>query len=134
MLKSMKALNSRHSLSFKAVFSNKFIASIKLMAYILDAKSDAAIDEQPVAESKEEEKTASYRELAKKVVAKTAEAADEVMHIFGHRAVDAVIKSVRGSLDELWRVFGGRDCISALKDVEFGTRVQASASSLVLSY
>lgn len=61
----------------------------------------------------------------KRIITKTAEAADEVMHYYGHRAVEAVIKSVRGSLDELWRVFGSRDCISSLKDVEQGKKVRA---------
>lgn len=56
----------------------------------------------------------------------TASAADEMIRNFGQLAVEAVIKSVRGSLDDLWRIFGSRECLGLLKDVEVGSKIRAS--------
>lgn len=65
------------------------------------------------------------RAKVKRIILKTVDAMDELMRSLGQRAVDAVIKSIRGSLDELWRVFGVREATSLFKDVPIGKKVKA---------
>ncbi|VDM33429.1 unnamed protein product [Hydatigera taeniaeformis] len=69
-------------------------------------------------ENKEDANETGMYQESKKIIVQTAIAIDELIRNYGQLAVEAVIKSVRGSLDDFWRIFGSRDCLGLLKDVE----------------
>lgn len=62
----------------------------------------------------------------RKIITKTLQAVDEMMRLIGQKTLDAVIKAVRGSLDELWQPFGLKKASAALKNVLPGTSVKSS--------
>ncbi len=62
---------------------------------------------------------------AKRIILKTVDAIDELMRNLGQRAVEAIIKSIRGTLDDLWRVFGVREASTMFKDVPVGRKIRA---------
>ncbi|GAA47151.1 dynein heavy chain 5 axonemal [Clonorchis sinensis] len=62
-----------------------------------------------------------------KLIGKILAAIDEQMHVFGQRTLDAVIKAVRSSLEEIWRYFGMKEAGNLLKDVPLGRRVNAGS-------
>ncbi|KAF8561861.1 hypothetical protein P879_05011 [Paragonimus westermani] len=70
---------------------------------------------------------ASEEERRQKLIAKIYATIDEQLRNFGQRTVDAVIKAVRTSLEEVWKHFGMREASGLLKDVPFGQKVNAGS-------
>ncbi|EUB61781.1 Dynein heavy chain 5, axonemal [Echinococcus granulosus] len=97
---------------------------ISLSVYAEEA-SESHFTSPSTIDAKEDDNGTSMQQEAKKIIMQTASAVDEMIRNFGQFAVEAVIKSVRGSLDDLWRIFGSRECLGLLKDVEMGTKTRA---------
>ncbi|VDK26913.1 unnamed protein product [Taenia asiatica] len=95
-----------------------------------DEAAESHLTSPPSVEAKEDSNETGSHQEAKKIVMQTASAVDELIRNFGQLAVEAVIKSVRGSLDDLWRIFGSRECLGLLKDVEVGTKIRAGELSV----
>ncbi|KAA3682504.1 uncharacterized protein DEA37_0008472 [Paragonimus westermani] len=75
---------------------------------------------------------ASEEERRQKLTAKIYATIDEQLRNFGQRTVDAVIKAVRTSLEEVWRHFGMREASGLLKDVPVGQKVNAGQCRLLM--
>ncbi|KAF5400265.1 hypothetical protein PHET_06384 [Paragonimus heterotremus] len=70
---------------------------------------------------------ASEEARRQKLTEKIYATIDEQLRSFGQRTLDAVIKAVRTSLEEVWRHFGMREAGSLLKDVPIGRKVNAGS-------
>ncbi|VEL39184.1 unnamed protein product [Protopolystoma xenopodis] len=55
-----------------------------------------------------------------RVVTKTMQFIDDLLRQIGQRCLEAVIRAVRNSLEELWRYFGLREASTILKEVPIG--------------
>jgi len=52
----------------------------------------------------------------KKLIQKIIQSSDDLVKSFGQKAVEAVIKSIRNSLDDLWRVLICKDALTTFKN------------------
>lgn len=64
-----------------------------------------------------------------KHVVRISNASNDLLRIMDQKTVDAVVKSVRNALDNLWNYMACKDATFAIKDASFGQSVKAGKTN-----